>query len=274
MVGKSVSKHEDVFFPQSTPKSALITGAGRGIGREIALSLAIAGVECTLISRTESELKSCSKEATERGSPLKPITFPCDLSDPDALRQACNQLTGDGDSAYSIVVHAAGIAQSAPLKSASTEGFDQMMAVNARAFLILMRELSPLMSKQGFGRMIAIGSVAGLRGYPYVASYCASKHALIGLVRAGAKEFARKGITVNAICPGYVDTPMTQATLSAISEKTGRSIEEARAELESMSPQQRLIQPDEIVSMTRFLLSAGAHGINGQALSVCGGEIA
>lgn len=274
MLSKSANQHFPVFFPEGAGKRALITGAGRGIGRTIALHLAQAGVDCTIVARTESDLQACALEAAELGATVKPRVAPCDLADAQACAKLAEHVADDDQAPISVLIHAAGIAQSAPIKRSSDQLFDRTMAVNARAFHTFLRTLSPAMTEQGFGRCIAIGSVAGLRGYPYVSAYCASKHALIGLVRSAAKELGGKGICVNAICPGYVDTPMTQNTLDVIAQKTGRSIGEARGELEAMSPQKRLFSPAEIAATAFFLLSAGAAGINGQAIPVCGGEIA
>jgi NAD(P)-dependent dehydrogenase (short-subunit alcohol dehydrogenase family) len=173
----------------------------------------------------------------------------------------------------SVLVHNAGIAPSAPLKATDDATWDQTIAVNVTAAFRLARALVPGMVEAGWGRVINIASVAGLTGFAYTTAYCASKHALIGLTRALAAELARTHVTVNAVCPGFLETEMTERTVATIMGKTGRSAIEARRALEEVSPQRRLFQVEEVAHVVRMLCAEDARGIHGQAISVCGGQV-
>jgi 3-hydroxybutyrate dehydrogenase len=252
-------------------KHALVTGAGRGIGRAVAHRLAKLGYRLALASRSLAELEAVAAEARAAGSPSVSVHV-ADLGKPEecaALAKSAAEAHGGIDT----LVNAAGVAISQPLHKADLAAFASMMTVNARAPYLLTCALVPAMRERGYGRVVNIASVTGLRGYPYVAAYTMSKHALVGLTRAAGVELAAKGITVNAICPGYVDTPLTQGTSAGIVKATGRTAEEARAALESRSPQNRLFSADEVAASVEWLLSSAASGVNGQAIAICGGEI-
>ncbi len=251
-----------------TGKTALITGAGRGIGRAIALDLAAAGATVAIASRTISELEAVAAECAGNARVIQ-----ADMGDPDATRQLALQAT-EALGHIDILVCAAGVSAAEPLHRAELATLQKMLAINTIAPWILMRELTPGMRERKWGRVIGIASVAGLRGYPYISAYATSKHALVGMVRSAAQELAKFGVTVNAICPGYVDSAMTQASIQAIAAKTGRGEADARASLEAFSPQIRLFTPEEVASLALWLCGDGARGVNGQALSICGGELA
>lgn len=274
-----------------TPRTALITGAGRGIGRAIAILLAGLGHPVVLLARTQSELDETASQirrhiaahqariagassATIGKEPQPQIhVVTADLAEATACDRAAEAATALAGP-ISILVNAAGIASAEPIHKSQPETLARMLAVNLTAPYLLMRALTPGMRQRGYGRVVNIASVAGLRGYPYITAYCASKHGLVGLTRAAAKELAPFGVTVNAVCPGYVDTPMTGASVAAISEKTGKSESESRAALMALSPQNRLFTVEEVAAAVAYLTSDGARGVNGQTLTICGGELA
>jgi NAD(P)-dependent dehydrogenase (short-subunit alcohol dehydrogenase family) len=173
----------------------------------------------------------------------------------------------------SILVQNAGIAESATLEATTDELWDRTMAVNATACFRMARALVPAMVKSGWGRVVNVASTAGLVGFAYTSAYVASKHALVGLTRALAAELARTGVTVNAVCPGFLDTEMTARTIENIVKKTGRTPEQARVELGAMSPQRRLIGTDEVAHVVAMLCADAAKGINGQAIPIDGGQV-
>jgi NAD(P)-dependent dehydrogenase (short-subunit alcohol dehydrogenase family) len=172
-----------------------------------------------------------------------------------------------------ILVNNAGVAASAPLRSVSPEEWDRLFAVNVRGTYLCTREFLPDMLAEGWGRVINVASIAGLTGAAYISAYAASKHAVIGFTRSVAAEVAAKGVTVNAVCPGYVDTPMTDGSVAHIAAKTGLSPEEARERLRRMSPQNRLFEPEEVAYLVRCLADPRARGVNGQAIVLDGGAL-
>ncbi|MCK6439602.1 MAG: SDR family oxidoreductase [Planctomycetes bacterium] len=251
-------------------KHALISGAGRGIGRCVALGLARQGYALALVARSKDQLDAVAKETKTVGAPKAEVIV-ADLSIAEdamaAAHEATKRLGG-----IDTLINAAGISSSALLHKESVENLERMMAINVTAPFALMRELVGEMREREHGRIVNIASVAGLHGYPYITAYCASKHALVGLTRAAASELGSKGITVNAVCPGYVDTDMTRATIANIVKQTKRSEADARKELEKATPQGRLFTPEEVAGTAIFLLSGEAGGINGQCITICGGK--
>jgi 3-hydroxybutyrate dehydrogenase len=170
-----------------------------------------------------------------------------------------------------VVIANAGQADSAVLAKTSLVQWNAMIAVNLTGVFLTLREGLNQMSS--WGRLISVASTAGLKGYAKVAPYAAAKHGVIGLTRSLALEIARRPVTVNAICPGFLDTPMTDHSIEVIAEKTGRSLAEAKAALEGMNPQHRLIQPSEVTAAALWLCGPGSEGINGQAITIAGGEL-
>jgi NAD(P)-dependent dehydrogenase (short-subunit alcohol dehydrogenase family) len=242
-------------------RHAVITGAGRGIGEAIARRLAAEGAALTLLGRQPGPLQQL---ATELGAQWRV----CDVSDAGAVSAVFADLPP-----VHILVNNAGQALSQPLERTNDALWQQMLAVNLTGSFNCLRAALPGMKAAGWGRVINIASTAAQRGYAYVAAYCAAKHGVLGLTRAAALEVAAKGITVNAVCPGYTDTELLQASVDNIVAKTGRTLEAARAEFAKANPQGQLIQPEEVAATVAWLCSAGAASVNGQAISLSGGEV-
>jgi len=244
---------------------ALVTGGGKGVGAAIALRLAVEGCRVAVLGRDRASLETIGRE-------IDGLVLEADVTDPVAMAKALAHLR-ERMGEPSIVVQNAGIAESASLAQTTDEIWSRTMSVNVTAAFRLAREILPSMVKLGWGRLVHVASNAGLTGYAYTSAYCASKHALVGLTRALAAEFARTPVTVNAVCPGFVDTEMTARTVARIVDKTGRSAIEAKAALADLSPQKRLIAVDEVAHVVAMLCGDGARGINGQAIAIDGGQV-
>ena len=232
-----------------TGRLALVTGGARGIGAVIAARLAAEGARVVTLDRQ------------------RPADLECDLTDSAALDRSLAELRD-----VAILVQCAGVAESAPVAKTTDEMWNRAMALNVTAPFRVARALAPAMVASGWGRIVNVASIAGLLGQPYVSAYCASKHALVGLTRAIAAELAGSNVTVNAVCPGFVDTEMTGRTVDNIVQKTGRTREEARRSLEDFNPQHRLVQPSEIADVVAMLCGEGAASITGQAIAIDGGQ--
>lgn len=241
-------------------KRVLITGGGTGVGADMARRFAQAGAEVVIAGRRMEALSAVAGHADGIRALQADVTEEASVADLFARAGPCD-----------IVIANAGAADSAPFGKMSLSHWNQMLAVNLTGTFLTFREALVQMPATG-GRLIAIASVAGLRGYPYIAAYAAAKHGVVGLVRALGDEVATKGITVNAICPGYLDTEMTDRSIANISAKTGKSAVEARAVLEAASPQKRLFDPAEVSAAALWLASAGACGVNGQTITISGGS--
>jgi NAD(P)-dependent dehydrogenase (short-subunit alcohol dehydrogenase family) len=242
-------------------RHVVITGGGRGIGAEIARRFSAAGDRVTVMARTRDEVEKVADEIGGYG-------VRCDVGEPASV-EAAFMAAGPAD----VLVNCAGVARSSPVLKTDVRVWEEHLKVNLTGSFLCSLKVLPFMASRNKGRIVNIASVAGLKGYPYLAAYCASKHGLVGLTRALAAEYADKGVTVNAICPGYVDSPLLSASIQNIVEKTGRTVDEVRADLESMSPQNRFFDASEVASMALFLASDEARGVNGQALSICGGAL-
>ena len=246
---------------------AVVTGAGSGIGRATAELLAGAGCQVTLIGRHLERLTGTADRIGEAA-----FAAPADVTDPDMLTAAI-EAGRDRFGPIDILVNNAGAASSAPFLRTTAEDLRAMLALNLEAPAEAARLVLPGMLTRRWGRIINVASTAGLKGYPYVSAYAAAKHGLIGLTRALAVEVASKGVTVNAVCPGFTDTDLVARSVEAITGKTGRTEDEARAALAASNPQGRLITPDEVAQAIVWLCGEGASGVNGAAVPVAGGEL-
>jgi 3-hydroxybutyrate dehydrogenase len=250
-------------------RGALVTGGGRGIGRAVARALAEEGAAVVVSARSTKEIESVAAELVADGHTAHAVT--CDVADEasvKALAKEAAELLGTVD----VLVNNAGIALSNPVKRLPLDEWNRIMAINATGTFLCTRAFIQGMIDRGWGRVINVASVAGLRGGRYIAAYSASKHAQIGFTRALAAEVADAGITVNAICPGYVDTPMTEYSVSRMVEKAGITEEEAIEHILALSPQHRLIRPEEIAHVAVMLCGKNGEGISGQAIAIDGGQ--
>jgi NAD(P)-dependent dehydrogenase (short-subunit alcohol dehydrogenase family) len=252
---------------------AAVTGAGRGIGRAIARAFAREGAHLALCSRTAAEVNRVAEEI-RREFRVNVLDDVCDVSDPADVREFfLAAYDGLGGRAPDILVNNAGVAESAPVTKTDDELWNRHLAVNLSGTFYCTRAALPAMIERGWGRVINVASIAGKTGAPYIAAYSASKHGVVGLTRSVALEVAHKGVTVNAVCPGYVDTEMTTRAVEQIEAKTGRTAEDALAAITSMSPQRRLITPEEVAAVALLLASEEGRGITGQAINVDGGSV-
>jgi NAD(P)-dependent dehydrogenase (short-subunit alcohol dehydrogenase family) len=240
-------------------RHAVITGGGSGIGAAIAKRLLADGVRVTLMGRSEERLRAQQMLLGDVAIQV------CDVGDENSVLDAF-ALVGDVD----ILVNNAGQVETAPVARTSLELWQRLLNVNLTGTFLCSRAVLPGMVLRGQGRIVNVASTAALKGYAYVAAYCAAKHGVLGLTRAMALEVATKGVTVNAVCPGYTETDIVANAVDTIVSKTGRTPEQARAELSKSNPQGRLIQPEEVADTVAWLISAGA--VNGQAIAVDGGE--
>ena len=245
-------------------KLALVTGGGRGIGLACARGLAAAGARVVVTGRRAAELNAVAAE-------LGGVALVADLGSRPATDALVAALGAHGR--VDILVNNAGIAESAPLAATTDDLWDRILEVDVTAPFRLTRALVPAMVAAGWGRVIHMASNAGLTGYPYTSAYCAAKHALVGLTRALAVELGRTGVTVNAVCPGWVDTDMAGSAIANVAAKTGKGDAAARAALEAMSPQRRLMTADEIAHAVVMLCHDQARAFNGQTLVLDGGAV-
>ena len=248
-------------------KHAVVTGAAQGIGAAIAMSLAEQGASLTLIGRRVALL-----EALAARLPGRHAVVAMDVSDEAAVARGFEQARA-ALGPVAILVNNAGQAESAPFGKTSTALWQRMLDVNLTGTFLCTQAALPDMLAANWGRVVNIASTAGQRGYAYVAAYVAAKHGVIGLTRALALEVAKKGVTVNAVCPGYTETEILQASIANVIAKTGRSEDEARAEFAKSNPQGRIVQPREVADAVSWLCSQGAGAITGQSVSVSGGEV-
>jgi 3-hydroxybutyrate dehydrogenase len=249
------------------PRSAhaLVTGGGRGIGREIASVLAQAGAAVTVLGRDRATLDA----AVAAGAAHFAVV--ADVADQAAINAAVAQASARQP--IDILVANAGIAESAPFAKSDAALFRRMMDVNFMGVVYAVQAVLPAMRERRHGRIVAVASTAGLKGYAYVSAYSAAKHAVVGLVRSLALELATTGVTVNAVCPGFTDTDLVAGSIDTIMKKTGRSHEQAVSELAKHNPQGRLVTPAEVADAVLWLCGEGAGAITGQAIAVAGGEV-
>ncbi|MBA1156496.1 SDR family NAD(P)-dependent oxidoreductase [Microvirga mediterraneensis] len=247
-------------------RHALVTGGGRGIGRAIAASLVKAGASVTVVGRNPAALEQAIVQGAAHAAAI------ADVTDASVVQRAVREAV-DRYGPVDLMIANAGAAASAPFMKSGPDVFRQMLDVNLLGVTNMAQAVLGSMTERGFGRIVAVASTAGLKGYPYVSAYCAAKHAVIGLVRALALETAKTGVTVNAVCPGFTDTDLVAESLDRIMAKTNRSRDEALGELVKHNPQGRLIDPSEIADAVLWLCGDGARSVTGQAIVVAGGEL-
>ena len=252
-------------------KVAIVTGGGRGIGRAIAFAFAREGARIAVLARTLGQIEAVASEiATDCG--VETMHAVCDVSLKESVEHAfltVREHFGQID----ILVNNSGIAESAPLVRTSDEMWERHISINLNGTFYCTRAALPFMIERGWGRIINIASIAGKTGAPYISAYTASKHGVVGLTRSVALEVATRGVTVNAICPGYVETDMATNAIENIMAKTAKTSEEARDVLKEMSPQNRLVTPEEVAALAVLLASDDGRGINGQSINVDGGSV-
>lgn len=246
-------------------RRCLVTGAGRGIGAAVARRLSADGHQVALTARSGDEL-----EALAAALPGPSLVVPADVTDPDAAERVFTAVE-EAWGPVEVLVLNAGSATTAPVHRTTDADWAHMLELNLTAPFRMLRRAVPTMKKEGFGRIVAVASTAALRGEPYIAAYAASKHGLLGLVRTAAIELATAGVTVNAVCPGFVDTPMTDGNIEQISATTGRPPGEVRATLAARQRIGRLITVDEVADAV--MLCVGSAAITGQAIAVDGGAV-
>ena len=252
-------------------RRAVVTGASRGIGAAIAERLAAEGASLLLASRTFADVEAVAAKLRSAGHVAHAVA--CDVADPSSIEHL-QQTAADTLGGVDILVNNAGVASAGRIQRTSLDDWNLMMTVNATGAFLCTKAFLPGMIEAGWGRIVNIASTAGVTGARYIAAYTASKHALVGLTRATAAEVASLGVTVNAVCPGYVRTDMTTASISRIMAATGRTEQETLEAILSTTPQRRLIEPEEVAATAVFLCGDEARGINGAALVIDGGELA
>lgn len=239
-------------------RHVLITGGGTGVGADLACGFAEAGARVTIAGRRREPLAAVAERTGA-------AVVQADVTDESAVKAMFAE-AGPVD----VVIANAGASVSAPFGKVTLADWNAMLAVNLTGVFLTFRE--GLAQMPGWGRLIAVASTAGLKGYGYVAPYAAAKHGVIGMVRSLALEIARKPVTVNALCPGFLDTEMTERSIANIMQTTGRTRDEALAALTRTNPQRRLVQPAEVTAAALFLCGPGSDAMNGQAIAIAGGE--
>jgi NAD(P)-dependent dehydrogenase (short-subunit alcohol dehydrogenase family) len=245
---------------------ALITGGGTGIGRAVAARLCEVGASVTVVGRRPGPLEEVANDL----SAVQAVAF--DVVDEMAVKDGISTAT-ERFGPVDILVNSAGAAESAPFGRTTLDAWRSVLEVNLTGVFLVTRAVLPGMMERGRGRIVNVASTAGLKGYAYVAPYCAAKHGVVGLTRSLALEVAKKGITVNAICPGYTETDLLEQSVANIAQKTGAGEDEAREQLVEVNPQGRFVRPEEVAETVAWLVGPNSGAVNGQAIAVAGGEV-
>lgn len=252
-------------------RGAVVTGGGRGIGAAVARALAAAGASIVVAARSRAEIEGVASELRDRGA--RAWSFACDVADEASVwklgTEARRRL-----GAVDILVNNAGDGAAAPLRKITLAEWNRILGVNATSTFLCTREFAPEMADRGWGRVVNVASRAGLTGAKYVGHYCAAKHAVVGFTRSVALEYAGTGVTVNAVCPGYVATPMTERTLANVEASTGLKREEALRTVLATTGQERLLHPEEVAVAVLRLCGEGAGDVNGEAILLPEGGLA
>jgi 3-hydroxybutyrate dehydrogenase len=251
-------------------RTAVVTGGGRGVGAAVAERLAAGGASILVTARTAREVEAVAERLRGRGHTAHATS--CDVADPGSIERMAD-VARERLGRVDILVNNAGAALAAPIHKTSLDDWMRLMAVNVTGAFLCLKAFLPAMVERRWGRVVNVASIAGLRGDRYIAAYASSKHALVGLTRSAAAETAPHGVTVNAVCPGYLRTDMTRESIARIVERTGRTEDQALDAILKTTPQGRLIEPEEVADAVAFLCGEGARGINGDALVIDGGEL-
>jgi len=252
-------------------KNAVVTGGGRGIGAACARALARAGAAVVVAARTRAQVEAVAADLCADGRDVQALTV--DVADPasvEALRAGAEAALGGP---VDILVNNAGIAHSAPIRALALEDWNRLLAVNATGTFLCTKAFLGGMIGRKWGRVVNVASIAARAGAAYIAGYAASKHAVLGFTRCAAVEVAKDGITVNAVCPGYVDTEMTRESLARIAQKTGLPEAKALESILAQTPQRRLIRAEEVADLVLWLCGDAAAGVNGQGICMDGGGV-
>ena len=251
-------------------RTAVVTGGGRGIGAAVARALAAAGAGVLVSARTEDEVRAVAQSI--EGSGGSAHWARCDVADESSVVELA-QAAADSLGGIDILVNNAGVGHSALLVRETLDDWNRTLAVNATGTFLCTRAFLPGMMERGWGRVVNVASVAGRLGGRYTSAYAASKHAVLGLTRSVAAETAGSGVTVNALCPGYVNTPMTDGTIEQVMARSGLDRDGALEAVLATLSQKRLVEPDEVADAVLYLCGEGARSVNGQALVIDGGAL-
>lgn len=269
MIGLPRSKNQ---FMKLENRLALITGGGRGIGRAIAIAFAREGANIAVAARTRAQVDEVAGEVAKTFG-VETLAVECDVAQTESVQRAFESVRQKFGRGPDIMVNNAGIVETSPFVKTDEAQWERHLAVNLTGTFRCTRAALPEMLEHGWGRVINVASIAGKIGAPYIAAYSASKHGVLGLTKSLALEVGAKGVTVNAICPGYVDTDMTSRGVENIVAKTGKPASDAIEAIKQMSPQHRLVTSEEVAAVALLLGSEDGRGINGQAINVDGGTV-